>query len=100
MVPAGTGNGAGNRSDKAAGTVVGLHYHLHQADYWHCTRGTARVIFTTPARVRPSHGATQTIEISEDNCRGVLIPPGVAHGFASFDDVTPDVPGRQLLQPR
>lgn len=23
----------GNRSDKAAATLVGLHYHLHQADY-------------------------------------------------------------------
>ena len=34
----------GNRSDKAAGAVVGLHYHLHQADYWQCARGTARVV--------------------------------------------------------
>ena len=25
----------GNRSEKQAGAVVGLHYHLHQADYWY-----------------------------------------------------------------
>ena len=33
-----------NRSEKQAGAVVGLHYHLHQADYWLCPRGTARVV--------------------------------------------------------
>ena len=24
----------GNRGDRQAGAVVGLHYHFHQADYW------------------------------------------------------------------
>ena len=33
----------GNRSKKQAGAIVGLHYHLHQADYWYVLRGTARV---------------------------------------------------------
>lgn len=23
-----------NRADRRAGSLVGLHYHLHQADYW------------------------------------------------------------------
>src|ERR1035437_10251507 len=30
----------GNRSEKQAGAVVRLHYHLHQADYWYLLRGT------------------------------------------------------------
>jgi dTDP-4-dehydrorhamnose 3,5-epimerase len=30
-----------NRSEKQAGAIVGLHYHLHQADYWYVLRGTA-----------------------------------------------------------
>ena len=34
----------GNRSEKQAGAVVGLHYHLHQADYWYLLRGRARVV--------------------------------------------------------
>ena len=34
----------GNRSEKQAGAVVGLHYHLHQADYWYLLRGKARVV--------------------------------------------------------
>ena len=24
-----------NRADRQTGCVVGLHYHLHQADYWY-----------------------------------------------------------------
>jgi dTDP-4-dehydrorhamnose 3,5-epimerase len=78
----------GNRSDKAAGAVVGLHYHLHQADYWLCPRGTARVVLHDLRVGSPSDGATQMLELSGDNCRGVFIPPGVAHGFASLTDLT------------
>jgi dTDP-4-dehydrorhamnose 3,5-epimerase len=36
----------------------------------------------------PTEGATQLLELSEDNCRGVFIPPGVAHGFAALTDLT------------
>src|SRR6266850_1887645 len=32
----------GNRADRAPGCVVGLHYHLHQADYWYVPFGRAR----------------------------------------------------------
>ena len=34
----------GNRGDRQAGCVVGLHYHLHQADYWYVPIGTCRVV--------------------------------------------------------
>ena len=34
----------GNRSEKQAGAVVGLHFHLHQADYWYALRGQVRVV--------------------------------------------------------
>ena len=34
----------GNRGDRKAGAIVGLHYHLHQADYWYVPEGTARVV--------------------------------------------------------
>ena len=78
----------GNRSGKAAGAVVGLHYHLHQADYWQCPRGTARVGLHDLREGSPTDGATQILEIGEANCRGVFIPPGVAHGFASLTDLT------------
>jgi len=77
-----------NRSDKQAGAVVGLHYHLHQADYWYVTRGRARVVLHDLRVGSPTDGATEILEIGEDDDRGVFIPPGVAHGFAALTDLT------------
>ncbi|MDQ4134165.1 MAG: dTDP-4-dehydrorhamnose 3,5-epimerase, partial [Actinomycetota bacterium] len=78
----------GNRSDKRASTVVGLHYHLHQADYWYVTRGRAMVVLHDLREGSPTEGATLHMEIGERFERGVYIPPGVAHGFAALTDVT------------
>jgi len=77
-----------SRSDKAAGAVVGLHYHLHQADYWYVPRGRARVVLHDLREGSPTDGATQVLEIGEHDDRGVFIPPGVAHGFAALTDLT------------
>ncbi len=78
----------GNRSDKGAGAVVGLHYHLHQADYWLVPRGTARVVLHDLRQGSPTEGKTEVLEIGEADSRGVFIPPGVAHGFAAVTDMT------------
>jgi dTDP-4-dehydrorhamnose 3,5-epimerase len=77
-----------NRSDKAAGTVVGLHYHLHQADYWTVPRGRAKVVLHDLRDGSPTDRATQVLELDESESRGVWIPPGVAHGFAALTDMT------------
>ena len=77
----------GNRSDKSASTVVGLHYHLHQADYWLVPRGTARVVLHDLREGSLTDGATLALEIGEADSRGVFIPPGVAHGFAALTDM-------------
>jgi dTDP-4-dehydrorhamnose 3,5-epimerase len=82
-----------NRADRRAGAVVGLHYHLHQADYWYVPFGTARVVLHDLRVGCPTEGATQTVDLgrradgSHDH-RGVFIPPGVAHGFAALSDMT------------
>ena len=34
----------GNRGDRRQGALVGLHYHLHQADYWYVPHGHGRVV--------------------------------------------------------
>ena len=78
----------GNRSDKAAGAVVGLHFHRHQSDYWYVPRGRARVVLHDLRCGSPTEAATLTVDIGEDDHRGVRIPPGVAHGFAALTDVT------------
>ena len=78
----------GNRSEKQAGAVVGLHYHLHQADYWYVLRGTARVVLHDLRQGSPTDGATLTLDLDGDHDCGLFIPPGVAHGFASLTDLT------------
>ena len=77
-----------NRSDKQAGVVVGLHYHLHQADYWYVPFGRARVVLHDLREGSPTDGGTLTLEIGSHDDRGVFIPPGVAHGFAALTDMT------------
>jgi dTDP-4-dehydrorhamnose 3,5-epimerase len=83
----------GNRGDRVAGSVVGLHYHLHQADYWYVPYGRCRVVLHDLREGSPTDGATQLIDLgtltdgSHDH-RGVFIPPGVAHGFAALTDMT------------
>ena len=86
--PAGREMVQGNRSEKRAGALVGLHYHLHQADYWYVTRGRARVVLHDLREGSPTDGATLELDLDGDGEKGVFIPPGVAHGFASLTDLT------------
>jgi dTDP-4-dehydrorhamnose 3,5-epimerase len=78
----------GNRGDRRAGAITGLHYHLHQADYWYVPFGRARVILHDLREGGPTDGATLGLELSDENHLGVFIPPGVAHGFAALTDMT------------
>ncbi|HUB69878.1 MAG TPA: dTDP-4-dehydrorhamnose 3,5-epimerase [Acidimicrobiales bacterium] len=77
-----------NRADRQAGAVVGLHYHLHQADYWLVPRGRARVVLHDLREGSPTDGATLCTDLDADNSCGLFIPPGVAHGFATLSDLT------------
>jgi dTDP-4-dehydrorhamnose 3,5-epimerase len=76
-----------NHSDKSANSLVGLHYHLHQADYWYVTSGNARVVLHDLRVGSPTDGATELCELGDDE-HGIFIPPGVAHGFAALSDLT------------
>ena len=82
----------GNRGNRIAGCLVGLHYHLHQADYWYVPYGTARVVLHDLRTGCPTDGATLTLDLGATadgghDHRGVFIPPGVAHGFAALSDM-------------
>jgi dTDP-4-dehydrorhamnose 3,5-epimerase len=77
----------GNLSAKQKGALVGLHYHLHQADYWLVPFGTARVILHDLREGSPTDGKTLAIDLGAADGRGVFIPPGVAHGFAALEDL-------------
>ena len=92
-IPSGREMIQANRADRQQGCIVGLHYHLHQADYWYVPFGRARVVLHDLRVGSPTDGATQVIDLgvradgSHDH-RGVFIPPGVAHGFAALTDMT------------
>ena len=86
----------GNRGDRQAGAIVGLHYHLHQADYWYVPYGRVRVVLHDLREGSKTDGATLTIDLGSEpgtpgvdhDHRGIYIPPGVAHGFAALTDMT------------
>ena len=78
----------GNRADRREGALVGLHYHLHQADYWYVPFGTARMVLHDLREGGPTDGASMSVDLSGENHLGVYIPPGVAHGFSALTDMT------------
>ena len=78
----------GNRGNRQQGAVVGLHYHLHQADYWYVPYGRAMVVLHDLRDGSPSDGRSQVLEIGAHDHRGVYIPSGVAHGFYALTDLT------------
>ena len=77
----------GNRANRQAGALVGLHYHLHQADYWYVPFGHARVVLHDLREGGPTDGATLELDLTGENHMGVFIPPGVAHGFSAITDM-------------
>lgn len=76
-----------NRANRQAGALVGLHYHLHQSDYWYVPFGQATAVLHDLREGGPTDGATLSIELNGDDHRGLYIPPGVAHGFAAATDM-------------
>ena len=78
----------GNRSDSAAGTIRGLHFHHKQADYWLCLKGRLLVCMHDLRKSSPTFGVTQGLVLTGDTNTGVYIPPGVIHGFGALEDVT------------
>jgi dTDP-4-dehydrorhamnose 3,5-epimerase len=78
----------GNRSDSAAGTIRGLHFHRQQSDYWLCLKGTLLVSLHDARPNSPTAGVTQGIVLTDATDAGIYIPPGVAHGFGALEDST------------
>ncbi len=82
-----------NRAVRRSGSIVGLHYHLHQADYWYVPFGRARVVLHDLRLGSPTEGVTWATDLGSradggHDHRGIYIPPGVAHGFGALTDVT------------
>jgi dTDP-4-dehydrorhamnose 3,5-epimerase len=77
-----------NRSDSRAGVLRGLHYHFRQVDYWYVVNGKIRAGLADIRPNSPTYGATQMVEMGQENQVGLFIPVGVAHGFVTLTDAT------------
>lgn len=78
----------GIRSESRRGVVRGLHFHRHQADYWHVPAGRILAATFDLRRSSPTRGKTFTIEMGDGADVGLYIPPGVAHGFQALTEAT------------
>lgn len=74
----------GNCSFSKAGVLRGLHYHLKQADLWGVPVGAVRAVLYDCRASSPTRGASQIVEMGEDNRVSLYIPKGVAHGFRAL----------------
>lgn len=77
----------GNRADRGTGSVTGLHYHLHQADWWYFATGHARFVLHDLREGSATKGKTISRDIDGEHL-GIYVPPGVAHGFSAITDIT------------
>jgi len=74
-----------NLSVSHRGVLRGLHFHHRQFDYWILVQGRMRVGLADLRRASPTEGAGQILDLTEG--MGLLVPPGVAHGFAALTDL-------------
>ena len=77
-----------NRADRQAGTLVGLHYHRFQADYWYIPFGRVLAGLHDLRKSSPTRGSSLAIELNGTDHKGLYIPRGVAHGFYAITDAT------------
>lgn len=80
-----------NISVSTPGVIRGLHAgtaELGQAKYVTCVAGSVRDIIVDIRRGSPTFGHSATVELSAESGRGVFIPVGFAHGFATATGAT------------
>lgn len=77
-----------NCSISHRGVLRGLHYHLRQTDLWIPVSGLLRTGLVDARRDSPTFGASVVLEMGAENPFGLLIPPGVAHGYLALTELT------------
>lgn len=78
-----------NRADRGAGSVTGLHFHLHQVDWWYFSQGRARFVLVDLREGSATKGEVMTTDVDASKEHvGIYVPRGVAHGFSAITDVT------------
>ena len=77
-----------NCSKSKAHVLRGLHYHNHQWDFWIPLSGNMIAGLADLRKNSSTYGKSLSLELDGEEPRGLLIPPGVAHGFAARTDLT------------
>ena len=73
------------------GTLRGMHYQIapsEEAKIVRCTRGAILDVIVDIRPESPTRGRHFSVELTEENQRGLYIPIGFAHGFQTLADET------------
>lgn len=71
------------------GTIRGLHFQFppfSETKLVRCIRGKILDVFVDLRKNSPTFGKWDSIVLSEDNFKSVLVPRGFAHGFLTLTD--------------
>lgn len=78
-----------NHSRSGARVLRGLHYQDATAPMGKLVRCTAGRVLDVAVDIRagsPTFGQWASVELSADNMRQIMVPPGFAHGFVTLSD--------------
>ncbi len=77
-----------NHSRSAKGVLRGLHYQIQQPQgkLVRVVRGAVFDVAVDIRKASPTFGQWVGLELSEDNCRQLWVPPGFAHGFVVLSE--------------
>lgn len=75
-----------NLSLSRRNVIRGLHYHLKQADLWVLLSGRVRAALHDTRPGSATYGRSHVLELAGGPHEGLLIPPGVAHGYCALED--------------
>lgn len=75
-----------NLSFSKKGVIRGLHYHLHQADFWIPVRGVFRAGLVDLRKGSPTECQSLCVDLDDSNPCALYVPPGVAHGYQALTD--------------
>jgi len=77
--------------NKRRGTLRGMHYQIaprEEAKLVRCTMGALYDVIVDLRPNSPRRGQWAGVELTADNRRMLLVPPGFAHGFQTLADDT------------